>query len=208
MKKIEPFKNPNDAISILDNGGRFYNILTRADDGIISKAELGKVGGLFNDQQQMILFLELSLAQLDKTQKAEVLSKLDENLKETYLKYKPQEFLPSQVQSTGIKAENTIITGIPKLTESKNDFNGFIMVPIMTGSVTTFTMIPIMDRYDVYEIRDQESDITFLIAHIKGSQKLPENRVKIAGVLKELKDDKNQEIAEKLFLESVYYIDL
>ncbi|MEO9953685.1 hypothetical protein [Nonlabens sp.] len=208
MKKIEPFKTPHDAIAILDNGGRFYNILTTANDGIISKAELGKVGGIFNDQQQMILFLELSLAQLDKTQKAEVISKLDENLKETYLKYKPKELLPSQVESSGIKAANTIVTGIPKLTESKNDFNGFIMIPIMTGSVTTFTMIPIMDRYDVYEIRDQDSDITFLIAHIKGAEKLPEKKIKIAGVLKELKEDKNQNTTDKLFLEVVYHIDL
>ncbi|WP_298952725.1 hypothetical protein [uncultured Nonlabens sp.] len=208
MKKIEPFKTIKDAISILDNGGRFFNILTTAGDGIVSKAEVGKVGGIFNDLQQMMLFLELSLAQLDKIQKAEVISKLDKNLKKTYLKYKPQEFLPSQVRSKGIKAANAIITGVPKLTESKNDFNGFIMMPIMTGKVTTFTMIPIMDRYDVYEIRDQESDITFLIAHIKGIEKLPEHQIKIAGVLKELKDGKNEEIADKLFLESVYYIDL
>lgn len=208
MEKIEPFKTPNDAITILDNGGRFYNILTTADDGIISKAELGKVGGIFNNQQQMILFLELSLTQLDEAQKAQVISRLDKNLKETYLKYKPKDLLPSQAQSSGIKAANAIITGIPKLTESKNDFNGFIMMPIMIGSVTTFTMIPIMDRYDVYEIRDQESDITFLIAHIKGTQKLPEKRIKIAGVLKELKDNKNQTTADKLFLEAVYHMDL
>ena len=69
MKKIEPYRNINDAISNLDNGGRFYNILTKADDGIISKSELGKVGGIFNDKQQMILFLELSISKLDNGKK-------------------------------------------------------------------------------------------------------------------------------------------
>lgn len=45
MKKIESYIDVNDAISDLDNGGRFYNLFTHADDGIISQAELGKVGG-------------------------------------------------------------------------------------------------------------------------------------------------------------------
>lgn len=208
MKKIEPYKNINDAISNLDNGGRFYNILTKADDGIISKSELGKVGGIFNDKQQMILFFELSISNLDDKKRNTLISKLEESLQEVYLKYKPIELLPSEAHTKGVIASNAIITGIPKLTESKSDFIGFIMIPIIAGNVTTFSMIPLIDLYDVYELRDEESDKNFLIAHSKGTNKLPEKRIKVAGVLKELKSDKNEKKATKKFLEAVYHMEI
>lgn len=208
MIKIEPYKNINDAISSLDNGGRFYNILTKADDGIISKSELGKVGGIFNDKQQMILFLELSISRLDDLKKNAIISKLESELQQTYQKYKPVELLPSEANSKGIIASNTIITGIPKLTESKSDFTGFIMIPIIAGNVTTFAMIPLMDAYDVYELRDEASDNSFLIAHARGTNTLPEKRIKVAGILKELKSNEHEEKASKKFLEAIYHMEI
>jgi hypothetical protein len=208
MKKIEPFRNYRDALSTLDNGGRFYNILTKADDGIISKAELGKVGGIFYDKQQMILFFELSISKLGDEKKKAVISKLDDNLQKMYLKYKPIELLPSEAYTKGTIASNTIITGIPTLTESKSEFIGFIMIPIITGNVTTFTMIPLIDMYDVYEIRDEESDENFLIAHAKGATKLPKKKMKVAGVLKELRSDRKERAASKRFLEAIYHMEI
>ena len=65
MKKIEPYKNINEATLSLDNGGRFYNVLTKSDDGIISSSELGKVAGLFIDKQKMVLFLDLATSNFD-----------------------------------------------------------------------------------------------------------------------------------------------
>ncbi|KAA1243916.1 hypothetical protein [Aquimarina sp. RZ0] len=208
MKKIEPYKNIDEAISKLDNGGRFYNILTKADDGIISTSELGKVGGLFYDKQQMILFFEVSISKLDKEKRKAVISKLDEKLQKVYAKYKPIELLPSEAHTKGIVASNMIMTGIPKLTESNSNFIGFIMIPIVTGKVTTFSMVPIIDIYDVYEIRDEVSDKEFLIAHSKGTTKLPEKKIKIAGVLKELKSDKKEKTASQKFLEVVYHMEI
>lgn len=208
MKKIKPFKNLEDAVSNLDNGGRFYNILTKADDGIISKEELGKLGGIFYDKQQMILFLELSISKLAADKRIAVISKLEESLQELYVKYKPMELLPSEAYTKGIIASNTIITGIPTLIDSKSEFIGFIMIPIATGNVTTFTMIPLIDMYDVYELRDAASDKNFLIAHAKGATKLPERKIKVAGVLKELKSNEKEKTASKRFLETVYHMEL
>jgi hypothetical protein len=206
MKKIAPYTEINTAISSLDNGGRFYNVMTKADDGVISQAELGKVGGLFNDKQKMILFLELSMLKLNSTEKETIISKLDKNLKEVYLKYKPQNLLPSEVDEKGILSSNMILTGVPKLIDSKSDFKGFFMVPIMVGKVMTFTMIPIIDSYDVYELRDETSSESFIIAHSRDANKLPNEKIIIAGVLKELKADDNEESSSRKFLEAVYYI--
>lgn len=207
MKKITPYQNTQEAIKSLDNGGRFYNILTKAKDGVISKSEIGKVGGIFNDKQKMILFLELAISNLDQESKNAIISKLEEDLQLVYKKYKPQDLLPSEAHDKGIISSNSIITGVPKLTESKSDFNGFLMIPIVTNNVTTFMMMPLIEQYDVYKIKDEETSDTFLIAHAKGFKKLPEKKIKVAGVLKELKASKEEKKASQKFLEALYYME-
>ena len=78
---------------------------------------------------------------------------------------------------------------------------------MITGTTTTIILIPLIDIYDVYEIRDEESDDTFLLAHARGAVMLPEKKIKVAGVLKELKAKKEEKKASKRFLEAVYYLD-
>lgn len=204
MKKIEPYKNINEATLSLDNGGRFYNVLTKSDDGIISTSELGKVAGLFIDKQKMVLFLDLAISNFDVNAKEKIVNSLDVSLRSTYEKYKSQEFLPSEAYDKGILSSNSIITGFPKKIDSKSDFNGVIVLPVGKS----FVVMPIIDKYDVYEIRDEVSDDTFLIAHARGSIVLPEKKIKVAGVLKELKANKNEKKASKSFLEAIYYLDI
>jgi len=204
MKKIEPYKNINEATLSLDNGGRFYNVLTKSDDGIISSSELGKVAGLFIDKQKMVLFLDLAISNFDVNAKEKIVNSLDVSLRSTYEKYKSQEFLPSEAYDKGILSSNSIITGFPKKIDSKSDFNGVIVLPVGKS----FVVMPIIDKYDVYEIRDEVSDDTFLIAHARGSIVLPEKKIKVAGVLKELKSNKNEKKTSKKFLEALYYLNI
>lgn len=206
MKKISPYKEINEALVALDNGGRFYNILTKPNDGIITQSELGKIGGLFNDKQQIILFLEMSMTSLKDQEKETILSQLDKELKQNYLKYKPQKLVPSEANEKGIIASNAILTGVPRLVDNKSDFKGFIFVPIMAGKVMTFALIPIIENYDVYELRDEKTSETFIIAHSKNSKKLPNEKVIIAGLLKEIKAEKDEESKPAKFLEAIYYI--
>ena len=204
MKKIEPYKNINEATLSLDNGGRFYNVLTKSDDGIISTSELGKVAGLFIDKQKMVLFLDLAISNFDVNAKEKIVNSLDVSLRSTYEKYKSQEFLPSEAYDKGILSSNSIITGFPKKIDSKSDFNGVIIIPVGNSMIA----IPLIDKYDVYEIRDEVSDDTFLIAHARGSIVLPEKKIKVAGVLKELKSNKNEKKTSKKFLEALYYLNI
>ncbi len=204
MEIVKPFTEVNKAIQSLDNGGRFYNLFTKAEDGIISQAELGKLGGIFNDKQKMILFLELSISKLKQSEKEMIISKLDDNLKVNYLKYKPQNLIPSEVDEKGILSSNVILTGVPKLIDSKSDFMGFVMVPVVAGKVTVFSSIPIVDNYDVYELRDEKTSEIFIIAHSKSSKKLPNKKMVVAGVLKELKKDEKG--TKDKFLEVIYHL--
>lgn len=208
MKKVQPYQNIEEALNTLDNGGRFYNIFTKAGDGIISQAELGKVGGVFNNKQAAILFLELATSDLDEAAKGKLLSKMEPNLQSSHEKFMPQRLLPSEVKAKGVMSSSAIVTGVPKLTTSKTSFKGFIMVPISTGNITTFTMIPLIDMYDVYELRDEVSSESFIIAHSKSKEKLPEKKMKVAGIIKELKGNKQEDVGFKLFLEVLYHSEI
>lgn len=206
MKKITPYKTTKGAIAALDNGGRFYNLASRANDGEITHAELAKAAGVVSDTQKIITYLELSLSQLDEQARQRVLSHLSRDLKAKYDKYLSQRFLASEAVKNAQVATSTIINGIPKLVDSKTQFSGFIMIPISTGNVTTFMMIPIMDQYDVYELRDQETDEAFFVAHARGRNKLPEQLVSCGGLVKELKADKKEKDASQKYLEVSHYV--
>jgi len=205
MKKITPYKTTRNAITAMDNGGRFYNLLTKANDGNVSTSELAKVAGVFSDKQKMVLYLEMSLMSLDENSKSSVIKLLSDDLAVACNKYKSQILTPSEAKENGIVSKNAIITGIPEHVKFNSDFNGFIMVPIMVGSIMTMTMIPIADQYDIYKIRDQKSDKDFLIAHTRSSKKLPQQLIKCGGILKELNTAKEEKSPKNKFLETIYY---
>ncbi len=205
MKKITPAKNINDALEILDNGGRFYNFKAKANDGRIDQSELGKVAGIFSDHQEMILFLEMLTVNLPLEDKSKIISMLDKTLQEKYSRLKAQSFNISEVNENGMFSNSIITKGIPHLVESKSEFTGFIMVPIVAGNVTSFSMIPLIEEYDVYELKDTASGEIILIAHTKLFDNLPNEEITVAGVLKELKPSKDKRSNSGKFLEVVYY---
>lgn len=205
MKKIEAYPNIEEAMRTLDNGGRFYNLLAKANNKIISQAELSKVAGLFNDKQKMMLFLELALTNLSTGMKSILLKKLTPDLYQSYQKYKPMYVLASEAEQKAELGRNTIITGVPKLIDTKNELHGMVMIPIMAGKTMSLMMIPIRDKYDVYELRDEPTGEAFFIAHARGEEKLPEEKLKIGGVIKELKVDKTTNKPDKKFLEIIYF---
>ncbi|RYG15155.1 MAG: hypothetical protein EOO07_16055 [Chitinophagaceae bacterium] len=186
MKQIIPYQNLKEALGHLDNGGRFYNLFAKAENGQITTAELIKVAGMFNERQKLILFLELSISQLSKQDQINIISKLDDKLRKDFLKYKAQELMASEAEACGVLSANAIITGVPTIKDSKSEFKGLILIPISTGKAMTFVPVPIIDQYDIYEVRDDHSSEAFLIAHYRSKHKLPAEKIKVAGVLKEL----------------------
>lgn len=202
MEKIIPFKNEAEAIASLDNGGRFYNVFTKANDDIITPQEVGKVAGVFFQPQQTILFLELAISLLTETEKANLKSKFDPALKQAYDKFKPSEIKVPSAHLQELVGTNVVISGVPALSESTTKINGFILVP----AGKAFTMIPIIESYDLYEIRNQQADELFIIAHKKGKEKLPQQYIRIGGVIKEVKAKKDEQAATNRFLEINYYV--
>jgi hypothetical protein len=205
MQKVIPFVTAKEAVAALDNGGRFYNFFTKADDGIITPAELAKVAGAYSNTQQMMVYLAMSVNRLGSDAVTEVNNKLSPALQQAQAKYLPQHFTPSQAINHSVLAQSAIITGIPHLLESKAEFNGFIIVPMMAGNVTTMMMIPMINNYDVYEIHDTDAGQSFFVAHARGTEKLPNSKVSVGGIIKELKTSKSENGEAKKYLEALYY---
>ncbi len=205
MKQIIPYQHITEALTQLDNGGRFFNLFTKAEDGQISSAELSKVAGMFNEKQQLVLFLELSMSQLPKEDQMSIIAKLDDKLRKDFLKYKAQELMASEAEARGVLSTNAIITGVPTVKDSKSEFKGMILIPISTGKAMTFVPVPIIDQYDIYEVRDDHSSDTFLIAHYRGKGKLPAQKIKVAGVIKELEIKTDNVKGYQKFLEINYW---
>lgn len=200
MEKIIPFKDASEAIGSLDNGGRFYNVFTRPHDDKISLAEVSKVAGLFLGKQKEVLYLELALTGLSEADKAAIQQKFDADLADSFAKFKALHLSPAEVSTRGIVSSNIILRGIPKLVSSGSRLKGFILVP----AGPAFTMIPVSEIYDTYEISDGTSAAQFLIVTEKDKDKLPEQLITVGGILKESRD--SDDAPADLFLEVSYYV--
>ncbi len=205
MQLISPYNSASEALSSLDNGGRFFNFLTDANDGEIEAEELGKVAGVYKDQQKMMLFLELSTELLASTEKQQITSTLSADLQLAMSDYKPMRLSPKEAKEMAPIGSSAIITGVPKFIEGKSDFKGFIIVPIMAGSAMTMVMIPMIEQYNIYHLTDEVSNKDFIIAHAKNQAKLPEVKISCGGIIKELSANKSVNGEKDKFLEALYY---
>lgn len=201
MRKLVPYKSPRYAVSALDNGGRFYNLYTKPDDGEITRAELAKVAGVYTNRQRMFLHLEMAIAELSDSDKSQVYGCLSKDLAAAKRKYAPAKMTPAEAADSGKPSRTAIVEGIPSYVKSAKDFSGFI--PIMVGKV--MVMIPIIDRYDVYEVREKKTSQKCLVAHARRKDKLPAIRTRFGGVLKKLNGKKGEPQKHKVFLDTIYY---
>ncbi len=205
MKKIEPYRNIDEAIKSLDNGGRFYSNVIKANDGVINQAELERIGGGVNDKQEMILLFEMSISKLSEADKASLFSKLDSDAMQIYEEFKPQELNTDDAGEKGKLSKNAIITGTPKLVDFDANLNWSVQFPKEIGNITTMVITPLIKEYHVYELEDEESNETFLIAHKHGTEKLSNRRVRLGGVIKELRRTSNGAGSKGKFLETMYH---
>ena len=207
MKQIIPFHTFKEAIESFDNGGRFFNFLSHAKDGVVTPAELGKVAGVTHDPQAMILYLMMSISTLDNHSKERVLAHLDTSLFDLYEKYHPVHMTLEQFAGLGKAGISTTVVGTPKKISSTNDFGGSIMVPVIVDAVTSFAIVPIVSAYDVYELTSEESNTVVTVAHHKEKSPLPERKLRIGGMLTSLNQSEETGKASEVFLEVQYYVE-
>lgn len=207
MKQIIPFTTFHEAIEAFDNGGTFFNLFSHAHDGVVSPAELGKVAGATNGKQAMILYLVMSISRLDNRSRERVLARLDTQLFDLYEKYRPVHMSLDQIAERGKAGISTTLVGTPKKITASAEFGGSILVPVIVGAVTSFTMVPIVSSYEIYEFQSAESETVVTVAHHNEKDPLPERKLRIGGMLTSLSNSDNLDQSNRVFLEVQYYIE-
>ena len=119
MKKVEPFNNAKEALDLLDNGGRFYNLFTDAKDGEIEKAELAKVAGVFTSTQSMFLYIEIAMMNLEQREEEQIIRALSSSLRSEFLNNRPPHYSPAQAVHQGRAASPAVVRGVPRFQENK-----------------------------------------------------------------------------------------
>jgi hypothetical protein len=207
MKKIIPYTSFQEAIEAFDNGGKFFNLFSHAHDGVVSTAELGKVAGVINNKQAIILYLVMSISRLDNRSKERVLARLDTQLFDLYEKYRPVHMSLDQALDRGKPGISTTMVGTLKKISSSADLGGSIMVPVVVGSDTSFAMVPLENTYEVYELSSEYTDRVVMVAHHKEKQGLPERKLRIGGMLTSLSHPAGTNQENSVFLEAQYYME-
>jgi len=207
MREITPYKTLRGLQKTLDNGGRFYNFFTDANDSVVSRAELAKAAGVFSNEVSAFLFLEMAQQELPLADRSSIETLLETDLRRRYRRQKPVTLNPSEVESSGVAGKAVIVAGYPRFVENKTNFAGFIMMPMQVGNTTTFMMIPIFDQFDVYEVFDDRRmrKPNSMIATVRGRKLNCDSPIRFGGVLKKLEFKDKTKKSHKFYLEVAYY---
>jgi len=205
VRQLSTYKTVQGAKRALDNGGRFFNLWTKAGDNVVEGAELARAAGVYSSDAIAFLHFEMALMDLPAEQKTEVLSLLAPELRTQLEAKRPRVLQPSLVEAEGTVGTPAIVTGYPRFVEDKSQLKGFI---VMVAPI--ITMIPIVDEFDVYEVFDTPDQVEprTLIATVRGSKRLDGLYSRFGGVLKELRFEDKTGRYHGLYLEACYYTPL
>lgn len=204
MKHIEPFVNVADALVSLDNGGRFYNIFTHANDGLITVGEVSKATHEWDDWAKMILYLDISLSQLKEDERLEIISRFDEKLANIYKDHHSLIMTTDEILGDIPVSKNVLIKGTPLDIQDNTHTIGFSTVTVMVGEVMTLTNVPIEDTYSLYTLPTKLDDLFYLGVNKNGDQ-FPEGELIMGGVMKKAEQDKEHP-TERWFLDVYYFV--
>jgi hypothetical protein len=206
MRELKPYQTMQGLRTAIDNGGRFYNLFSEANDQVLTREELAKAAGVFTAGVNAFLFFEMAQQGLTPDDRQAILSLFDSDLRKNYQRYRPLTLLPSVVEKEGIAGKSSIVTGFPKFVENRTQLKGFIVV--MAGKVPV--MVPIFNKFDVYEVFDdaQKSKPGTMVATVRGQQLSHNGPIRFGGVLRKLKFKDNTEKSHNFYLETVFYTKL
>ena len=206
MRELKPYRSVQGLRAAIDNGGRFYNFFSRPDDHVVTRGELAKAAGVFSSGVNAFLFLEMAQQELEPEDRQAVLHLLDANLRASYRRHRPLTLPPSGVEKHGTAGSSLIVTGFPQFIEDRTQLSGFIMIP--AGKV--FVMVPIFDKFDVYEVFDDRRmrEPGTMVATVRGKRLSHSGPIRFGGVLRKLNFKDKTRKSHNFYLETVFYTKL
>jgi hypothetical protein len=206
VRQVIPYRTLRGATKALDNGGRFYNLFSKAHDDVVSGAELARAAGVFSSDVRAFLFFEMALVDLAPDERRGVISALSADMLDQMHANRPRILAPSSVEAEGEAGMPAVVTGYPVFVEDRSEFRGFRIL-VAYRAVMFLPMIDQFDVYEVYDTLEMKSPRT-VIATARGSKRLDGIPTRFAGVLKELQFEDKTGKDHGLFLEAMYYTPL
>jgi len=201
MREIKPYKTLQGAKASLDNGGRFFNLLTRAGDDRINNVELAKAAGVFLCESHAFVFLEMSLRDLPDSQRVQVLSLLERKLASRFKVHGPRSLSPSAANLEGQPGTLAVVEGFPHFVSDQVQKRQSL---IMVGNI--FLPIMIDDHYQTYELYQGAAShgTALAMAVPRATQRQEKALTRFGGVLREFNFEGNPK-KKGVFLEPMYY---
>lgn len=208
MRAIRPYRTLAGAKRALDNGGRFYNLLSRADDEEVTAGELSRAAGVHSLGTEAFLFLDLALSELTEQDRTEVISLLEPRLRARYRAAAAPLIEPSQLDQHRKAGRSVMVEGQFGYQDEQEALTGLIMIPI--GATGAMIPIPAYERYRLYSVSDspEEEPSPVLVAAPKTSRDLAGLEVRLGGEFKEIELRVDGKAKKTLFLEGMYYTQL
>lgn len=207
MIEVKPFQSLDEATHALDNGGRFYNLLTTTDDHQINAAELKKAAGIFLSEQKAFLYLHLALAELRPMDRSDVLALLTQGVAQRYEAKGPRLLKSSELVREGKPGELLVAEGAPRFMAQQTR-KSIIMIP--AGKV--IVPVPVHERFDSYHLIDPADSggepATLVVQKSKSTDRLPETPMRFAGALRTISFDDPGGRVPGAFFEPLYFAHL
>ncbi len=207
MQEINPYRTFQELEQDLDNGGRFYNLFTKAGDRVVSSAELKKAASVVASEYVAFLYLEMAVSDLVKSRHSSIAELLEPDLLSRFDEQKPNSTVPSQVGTDPTVGTSLIVSGYTRYLSDKTRFQGMITIPITTGNSTMYMLQPIYDHFELFEMFDERemNGRSCLIATPAGTKFEGGCRLRIGGLVRKAEFEHGAEDAQPHYLEAYYY---
>lgn len=132
MRIVRPYKRLSGALRALDNGGGFWNVLTREGDGRIEPAEIARAAGDVGATREALLFVSMACGELDTPSRV----KLNELMSPAVVAAAAAEGVrwmrPSEFDVEAVRFRGAILTGWLE-PQGKQKQNGPVVPPMLPG---------------------------------------------------------------------------
>lgn len=181
MRKITPYKTFDGLSAAVDNGGRWWNLFSKAGDGKITESELAAAGGNTRQQESAFLFLALASSRLPDDDIKRLNAQMELPLRLKNQRHQPSVLRPSQVEEQATDGALVLLEG--RCVKQLRLSNLTISMPVFVrGNVSglprwTKEQVPLMTKMRIYEFADVDggSSATTLLG-CKPGQALPTDR--------------------------------
>jgi hypothetical protein len=206
MRELKPYRTMHGLRTAIDNGGRFYNFFSDANDRVVTQGELARAAGVFTAGLNAFLFLEMAQQELQLEERQSITDLLDAKLRKKYQRSRPLTLLPSAVEKDGTAGRSVIVTGYPRFVEDRTQLCGFVMIP----AGKAFVMVPIFDKFDVYEVFDDHQMLkpNSMVATVRGHPLALDGPIRFGGILRKLEFPDKTKKSHRFYLETVFYTKL